>query len=1032
MRKKLFQLLALLVCAVPSFTQTSAGVGAISGVVTDPSGALVGGATVVIENPNLGMRRDLSTTSGGVFNAASLVPNSGYSVSINAPGFAPFKEENVTVHVGQNVSIQAKLAVQSATQTVEVVDEAPIVDQAKTDVSQVIDEHQINNLPINGRRVDQFVLLTPGVTPDGTFGDLSFRGVPGGNTFLVDGNDTTDQFYGENAGRTRIQTQISQDAVQEFQVLTDGYSAEYGRAIGGVVNTVTRSGTNDFHGTGFWFFRNRTLDARDPFASINPSEVRNQFGGTISGPIIKNKLFFLGNAEAQLRDFPLVSSLISPSNISGTGANATWKNCGVAGGGLPAATASQCAAANAVLPQFFTTLPRTANQQTAFGKIDWRPNEKNAFSFDLNYMHFQSPNGIQTGAVVTNGGALNSNGLDDVNVRMGRADWTYTPNGDWVNEARFGWFKDRQADALNSSILPSTGAVSLSVAGVSVGAPNYLPRITPSENRFEAADNLSYTKGKHNFKFGFDYLNTEDYYYELNNGNGSYSFSNANAFALALGGVDANNAYSSFTQAFGNPVVDTYVNELDLYAQDQYRIRPNLTLYYGLRYEKSFLPQPSPTYVNSAYPQTGRIPQDNLDLAPRLGLAWSLNNGKTVIRSGYGIMYDRYPAAMLNTFFSANNNYIQSYTLQPTLGVNSSSYFPSFPNILASPSGLNASGGATIEFAAPDLRTPYTQQADFGISQALGNDTSLTISYMWDRAAQLFTVRDLNQPNIAPTTVSYNVLTAQNGTRIGTYSTPVYLIANRINPAYNRVLEVDNGGNSFYNGLSVQLQRRLKHGFEASVAYTWSHAIDTNLGGSGNFTYLSSVSSTLYNGNYQGVRGDSSLDQRQRLAISWVYSPTFNRLNGGIGKFFANGWQLAAITTIASGLPYTETLTVLNAYPGQESASTITGFGGSSQVPWLGVNTLRLNDTTRVDARLSKDFAVAERFRVRLAFEVFNLTNTITYTSASSTGYYSSWNNTTKTGIIYPAPGLGVPTADGGFPDGTDARRAQASLRLSF
>ncbi|MFZ0592277.1 MAG: carboxypeptidase regulatory-like domain-containing protein, partial [Bryobacteraceae bacterium] len=442
--------------------QTSAGVGAISGVVIDPTGATVEGATVTIDNESLAIHRELKTTGGGVFNAPALTPHDGYSVTISAPGFAKFENRDVTVHVGENVSIPAKLTVQASTTTVNVSVQGPVVDQVKTDVSQNIDENQINNLPINGRRVDQFVLLTPGVVPDGTFGDLSFRGVPGGNAFLVDGNDTTDQYYNENAGRTRIATQISQDAVQEFQVLTNAYSAEYGHAMGGVVNTVTRSGTNQYHVSGFWFFRNRTLNARDPFAAINPPEVRNQFGGDLSGPIVKNKVFFFFNTEEQLRDFPLVSSIINPSVISGSGANATWVGCGAPQYAPHQATPQQCAAINALLPSFFDTLPRTADQQTAFGKIDWRPNEKNAFSFDLNYVHFFSPNGIQTGAVVTSGGAFNSNGNDDVNVRNARAAWTYTPNGTMVNEARFGWFKDRQADSINNSLInPNIGTISL-------------------------------------------------------------------------------------------------------------------------------------------------------------------------------------------------------------------------------------------------------------------------------------------------------------------------------------------------------------------------------------------------------------------------------------------------------------------------------------------------------------------------------------------------------------------------------------------
>src|SRR5579872_362131 len=424
--------------------QTAGGVSGVTGVVLDPSGARVAGASVEVDNERLGIHRRISSTDGGVFNAPGLVPSSGYQVMVKAPGFAEYRATDLTLLVGQDMNVTARLDVESSTTHVEVASATELI-ETKTDVSQNVTSHQIDNLPINGRRVDSFALLTPAVVPDGTSGLLSFRGIPGGNNFMTDGNDTTETFYNENAGRTRIPTQISQDAVQEFEVLSDSYSAEFGRALGGVINTITRSGTNDLHGTAYWFFRNRTLDARDPFAAFNPHEVRHQFGGSIGGAIIKNKLFFFFNTEEQLRDFPLVSSIINPSVVNS--ATQSWIGCGVPSAGQPAATPQQCAAINGTLPRFYQTFPRTANQQTGLGKIDWRPNEKSSFSIDFNYEHFNSPDGVQTGAAVTSGGALNSNGIDDVQGRYARASWTYIVSSNIVNEARFGWFKDRQADA---------------------------------------------------------------------------------------------------------------------------------------------------------------------------------------------------------------------------------------------------------------------------------------------------------------------------------------------------------------------------------------------------------------------------------------------------------------------------------------------------------------------------------------------------------------------------------------------------------
>lgn len=1029
MRSTALLVFSVFAFSAAAFSQAAAGLGGLTGIVLDPSGAAVPNAMVVVENTQLGLHRQLTATAGGVFNVPALVPSSGYAATISAPGFARFESHDITILVGQDVNISVSLQVASAGTQVEVVEAAPVI-ETKTNVSQNVTEKQIDDLPINGRRVDSFVLLTPGVVPDGTFGLLSFRGIPGGNNFMIDGNDATQTFYNENGGRTRIPTSISQDAVQEFQVLSDAYSAEFGRALGGVVNTITRSGTNDYHGTGYWFFRNRTLDARDPFATFNPKEVRHQYGGSIGGPVIKDRLFFFFNTEEQLRDFPLVSSIINPAAINGT--TRTWNGCGVASGGL-AATPQQCAAINNVLPRFFTTLPRTADQETGLGKIDWRPSDRNAVSFSFNYQHFNSPDGIQTGAAVTSGGAFNSNGIDDVQGRDARADWTYIAFNNIVNEARFGWFKDRQADFVDPKLLdPVYGALSVSVNGVSIGSGNYIPRIQPSESRFEFADNLSWTIGKHNAKFGFGLLHTEDYTNQLLNGNGSYTFANANAFALDYSGnTTGSKDYQSFTQAFGRRDVDANIPEINVYAQDQYRILPRLTLYYGLRYEHTFLP--TPPLTNSDYPQTGRIPSYGNAFAPRLGFAWNLDD-KTVIRSGYGIYYARYPGAMVNSMFTTNNLYQQTLTLQ-TSQANQLAVAPLFPNLLGSPAGTP--GAATVGFATNGFRSPYSEQADFAIQRQLDANTSVTVSYLWSRAAELITVRDLNLPVVPSHSITYNILDS-SGNVVSNFTTPVYLTADKFDPRYSRIIGVDNGGNSYYNGLALQVERKLANGFQGSLAYTWSHAIDDNMGSAGGNLFLgNNPPSTLFNGDYHGNHGDSTLDLRQRLVINWIWSPTITHGTSAVSRLLMNNWQLADITTISTGLPVTEMLGIGSTLRAAQISAlglpsnlaftnTINGFGGSSQVPWLGINTLRLPNVYRTDARLSKVLPFNERFHAALNFEVFNLTNTIAYTSLSSRGYTANGLN------ISPAAGFGLVTASAGFPDGTNARRAQASIRLEF
>src|SRR5687768_3009109 len=276
MKISLFRSAVVLATLASAAFAQQAGLGSITGVVQDATGAVIPGAKVTVSNETRGITRNLEANQEGFFSAPSLTPTGGYAVKVEAQGFTLYERKNIELLVGQQLNLPIVLAVAGATQTVEVTDGAPIVETTKTGVSQVVTTAQIDNLPINGRRVDSFVLLTPGVTNDGTFGLVSFRGIAGGNSYLTDGNDTTNTFYNENAGRTRISSQISQDAVQEFQVLTNGYSAEFGRASGGVINTVTRSGSNDIHGTGYWFFRNRSLNAKDRYAAINPPEWRHQ------------------------------------------------------------------------------------------------------------------------------------------------------------------------------------------------------------------------------------------------------------------------------------------------------------------------------------------------------------------------------------------------------------------------------------------------------------------------------------------------------------------------------------------------------------------------------------------------------------------------------------------------------------------------------------------------------------------------------------------------------------------------------------
>ena len=1016
---------ALSLLTSSAFAQAVAGLGAITGTTRDASGAVVADATVTITNASNGFNRRMQTTEGGLFAAPSVTPAPGYKIEVEKPGFAKWQSEDFEVLVGQTVDFKVNLQVGSSSTKVEVTAEAPLVESTKSGVTAAVTQLQIDNLPINGRRVDSYVLMTPAVVKDGEFGLLSFRGIAMGNSFLTDGNDTTNSFYNENAGRTRIGSQISQDAVQEFQVLSNGFSAEFGRAMGGVVNTVTRSGSNSIHGTGYGFYRSSTLEALDRYSNgIRTPEHRDTLGFSVGGPIKKDKLFYFLNYDYTGRNFPGINRIVNNSLTDAAGNFIPPGTC--------TATAAQCGAAiNFIQKQMNVTVPRTYNQHLGFAKIDWQLNDRNSVSFDLNAMHWVSPHGIQTQTVLTGGGLLGNNGNSTVEDRYGKASWTFIPKATAVNEFRFGWFKDRLSDPAASDLWPSTGPVYITVAGSTVGGTQAYPRTFPSENRFQLVDNYSWTTGNHSAKFGVDFSTTQDYMKQLFNQYGSYSYTNITTFAQDFNGgtfhAPGIGKYTSFTQAFGNPIQDIRTTDINFYIQDTWKPTQKFSLNYGLRYEKTYIPQP--TIVNPNWPQTGRIPSPTHDFAPRIGLSYSIND-RTVLRAGYGIFYARFHGNMLDTLYLGNGLYQSSISLLP-----SQAGAPVFPNTVASATGL-PSGSVKLQFAAPDFHNPYTQQGTVALEHQFGRDMSFTASYIWSRGIGLYTQRDLNLGNPAAT----ENFTVQNtaGATVNSFTSPVYSLANRLDPRYSSILQVENGGQSWYNGLALQLEKRFSRSFQAQVSYTWSHAIDDGNEQGASWNISNTFNNATLPGNYRFDKGSSTLDQRHRAVINWVWQPRLDRSNSALVKYLINGWQLSTITTLASAQPVSATVNSVSTspnaiFPGITLAgSTFNGSGGWNRVPFLPVNSLDIDQTYNVDARISHEWPIAERVKLSLGFEAFNVFNTIHNTSVQTTAYSLAAGGIFKPQLTGGISVLGQGSASQGFPDGTNARRCQILARVTF
>jgi hypothetical protein len=812
--------------------------------------------------------------------------------------------------------------------------------------------------------------------------------------------------------------------VQEFQVISNNYAAEYGQAMGGIINTITKSGSNDIHGTAYWFFRNRSLNARDRFASFNPQDIRHQSGASLGGALIKDKLFYFFNYEATRRNFPAIASVTTASLFTAAGTLDAARNPCPNPAATIQATVAQCQTAIQMLTtRNFGTVSRTVQQDLGFGKIDYQFSERNSLSFSLSGLRWVSPHGIQaTGIVFNTGNAIGNNADSTVRDAYGRAQWTSIVNPHVVNEARFGWFKDRLFDTPSSDFLyPGLGLASLTVNGTSnLGLPNAYPRLNPSETRFESADNISWNTGAHTMKFGIDITHTEDYQDQLVNRFGSYSYASLNNFALDFSGNAAGlKNWTTYSQAFGNPTVDTNTKTIGFYGQDQFRITSDLIFNYGVRYDYTWIPQPK--LFNPDYPQTGTINSAKDNVAPRLGISYRFNP-KTVVRAGYGMFFARYQTGLINTLFTNNNVYKKTITYNSAT-LDQLAAGPVYPNFLPASSFSPPPGTVDIILPDPNLRNPYTHQANVAVERQLTTNIDLSISYLWSRGVRLYGVRDLNIGPLGPPII-YTVLD-RAGNVAGTYTTPTY--RTRIDPRYRRVNQIENPGMSYYDGLAVQVNKRFSQGFQASFSYTWSHAIDFNqVTGDPNVFY--NIGPTSYeSGNFKGEKGSSANDIRHRAGISFVWNPTFGTSDGVLARYLVNNWQLSKVTTLQSSRPVTSTVVVSgNAFPGALVAGSLNGCGCSSRVPFQPISNLDLDQIYRVDARLSKKLPFTERFIGYLTIEAFNLFNTQYNTSRRTDEY--SLNGTTLTFV--PSYGTGSSTATS--PDGTNARRAQVSLRMVF
>src|SRR4029079_8158966 len=479
--------------------------GSVGGVVTNPNKEVVPGATITAKNVGTNKEETATTDDTGRFKVSNLQPGI-YSVSVNAAGFSQITQENVVVEVGRETPLEVSLSVGPVTGSVDVSAEAPVINTTQQDFSTNINQTSINELPINGRRWSNFALLTPGAVPDGTFGLISFRGISGLlNNNTIDGGDNNQAFFAEERGRTRISYSISQAAIREFQVNTSSYSAEYGRSAGGVVNAITKSGTNDFHGGFFYYQRNNKWGARNPLAvrqalingvftpvGYKPEDVLPQLGGIICCPIVRDKAFFFFSYDQQKRNFPGLAVFGQNGFLNLSSANRT----ALINRGL---TNTQIDNTVNFLATLSGPVPSTGDQKLILPKVDWVINDKNTLTVSYNRLRWDSPAGIQTQA--TNTRAVDNFGDDFVQIDALNAKLASTLTPTLLNEFRFQWGRDND---FQFSQPPAAGEPTNAPGGrspqtfvqngFSFGMPEFLERASfPDERRWQFDDSVRFT-----------------------------------------------------------------------------------------------------------------------------------------------------------------------------------------------------------------------------------------------------------------------------------------------------------------------------------------------------------------------------------------------------------------------------------------------------------------------------------------------------------------------------------------------------------
>ncbi len=1060
--------------------------GAILGTVTDPKGAVIAGANVTAKNVNTGVERSAVTDSKGNYSITEL-PIGNYEVTVRQQGFLDFKISGVIVEVASEKRVDAQMSLPGV-EAVVLIAPAAQVETTSNTLGGTISTKVASELPVNGRDFTKFLVLVPGATGDpsgatdspGSFGLFSANGNRGrANNYLLDGTDMNDAYrnlpaINEAGVFGTPATILPIEAIAEAAILSN-FEAEYGRNSGAIVNIVTKSGTNNLHGSLFEFFRNNVLDARNFFnPGPDPQTAfrNNQFGGAIGGPIIRNRTFFyfayegqrerVGlNSTARVPDPREIAALGGPTNpvIAKLLARNPW----------PAPNRPLPLFDSTGTPNLFVTTRALNDVDSLIAKIDHSFNKDN----QLTGRYFYGKSDQSFPLAILAGNILPGyNTVTPTKVHLVSISYLKILSSTKVNEVRFGYnrFKegffpedsnfDPRSIGLNTGITTPQdfGLPFIRVLGnlgiASIGATLSVPRARIDTN-WQAIDNFSWKLSRHDLKFGYEFRRTDVSQFFDAGYRGRLDFASLADFLAGN--------LSGGRSAKGDSRRKTFQNSHAGYIQDTFRSNPRLTLNLGLRWDyfgvfgekngllSNFDPTKGLVLVGS--PGLPRLyERDWKNFSPRVGLAWDLTGkGKTVVRAGWGLFYD----AFSQDFFAGQ------------LPFNTFNPGPAFNPIGPAPVLFSFSTVSTIQDGVPiftsfsdsdafavdrKLRTPYVQNYNLNIQRELFRNGVLQVGYVGSHGTKLFRYRDINQP-VNPSTSSARPF--DNGPFAPSGGTFFY------------VNHIETTANSSYNALQTSFTLRNRRGWTSMVNYTWSHSIDNASDGQ---DYVANATQPDNSYRPDLERASSNFDNRHRFVATASYEiPNFAKGHPRLGK----GWQLNTIVTLRSGNPFHLTLfddynntgeffprpdIIGDPYAGTHAPDkfiNLTAFKvpctldpagdgtAASCIPgtWhfgsLGRNALRGPGYKNVDFSVFKTTPITERVQVQLRAEVFNLFNHPNFSSPLLPSFAADFTSTIdpKTGrgtgflpiTVTPDVGIGNPFLGGGGP-----RNIQFALRLLF